>query len=118
MSTDNIPLEKRTASTWHVDPKIQELVDKFMQENPDKYSRAQDYGEFLMNTRFADVNTMRVNTEDNEGDEILYLQIINNVKNYGFTSNDLQEYEINVLIKKLGNDWKNVLKTMVEENGQ
>jgi len=93
---------------------MEQFIKKYKDENPEKYKRAQEYGDFIMSTRFANVDTFKVEETDKEGDEILYIDITNKIKLYGFGQEDLETYEIDILKKKLGDQWEEKMKELLE----
>lgn len=112
--SSNIPGSKRTPSEWKVGDALEQFVEKYKNENPDKYRRSQEFGEFLLSTRFANVDTFKVDTEDKEGEEIMYKDLVNKIKLYGLTKDDLETYEIDLLKKKFGNAWEDKLVQLLD----
>lgn len=111
----NIPTNQRTPSTWAGSNELQDAIDQYITENPEKYKEAQAYGEFILSSRFANVDTMKVDTTDIEGNEIMADKTIKSMAYYGLVIEDLDSYEIAALEYKFGSDWKNVVGQLVAE---
>jgi len=60
------------------------------------------------------VDTFKVETEDKEGEEIMYKDLVNKIKLYGLTKDDLETYEIDLLKKKFGNAWEDKLVQLLD----
>ena len=86
----------RTTSPWLVSPYIEQAVDNYIKSNPDAYVRAQEFGEFIMDHRLASLDK-QIEKRDIEGEEIMYQKIIRDIKQYGFTKDDLTKFELNIL---------------------
>lgn len=114
MSTENIPSNKRTTCPWTVDPAIQTSIDRAIESDPSRYKLAQNFGDFIMETPFANVDTFKVATDDIRGDKIRATNIINTIKQYGLSIQDLNEDEKIILNKVLGSDWTEILNISLE----
>lgn len=110
---DNIPSNKRTTSPWVVDPKIQEMVDQMKSQDPGKYKRAQEFGDFLMGTRYANIDDFIVSQDDLEGDELIFHEIVKNMRYHGMDTILLLPHEEEVLQKKLGAQWKEKISSLI-----
>jgi hypothetical protein len=105
----------RTTSSWEVSPEVQEAVNKYITENPEKYKRAQEFGEFLMSHPvFNRLDEFKVQSDDVFGNELKFLEIGKLFKFYGVRPNELLESEIEVLKVKLGSNWK---ESLISEYG-
>lgn len=106
---------KRTTSSWQVSPEVQESVDKYIAENPDKHRKAQEFGEFLMSHPiFSRLDDFKVISDDVAGNELKFREIKKLFDFYGTKPNELMESEIHVLKFKLGETWK---ETLISEYG-
>lgn len=105
----NIPLSKRTPSGWDFSTTLEEAVTKYINENPDKHQLAQHFGDYLMNTKFSNVDTFKVEPNDVEGQKLLYQEIIKRIEFYGIDADELYEWEIDILEKEIGPTWKTKL---------
>ena len=108
-STPTIPLSKRTPSEWSFGSAIQESVDNMIRQDPIKHKLAQNFGDFLMDTPFATLDTYEIPQEDTRGERLLVNTILNNIKQYGLTISDLGDEEKRLLSKVLGSDWHEIL---------
>ncbi len=63
-----------------------------------------------MESRFANCDEFKLQSEDVEGNEIKYRELRQNIDNYGLGEEDLSEYEIGLLKQRLGEAWKSVLE--------
>jgi len=104
---DNAPIIQRTPSEWKVDPSLQSIIYKLIENDPAAYRLAQNFGNFIMSSKFANVDTLKVSQEDETGDAILYNKLINDIKFYGLTEEDFTEKEKMILEKFMGKDWSN-----------
>lgn len=109
-----IPMNKRTPSPWYVDPRLQELVDKAIADDPKKHKLEQNYADFLLTTDLANADTLEGSNDDVRGIEIQYREILKNIRYYGLENIEFLPYELDVLEAKLGKDWMKTLK----ENGE
>jgi len=107
---DNIPTSKRTPSSWQVSEKLQESVSKYVAENGLRHKLAQDFGDFLLSTQFANCDKFKVDREDLEGEEILVNKLKTNITCYGLMEDDMTDYELILLKKKLGENYKSLFK--------
>ena len=107
INIDNIPMSKRTPSLDDENNDITNAVKKYIEENPDKYRKAQSFGHFLMSRKFANVDTFKVSEEDDEGNDILYEKLIHDINYYDIKIEELQPYELMIIEKKLGTKWEN-----------
>jgi hypothetical protein len=101
------PGSQRTTSNEEVSSQLSQAVSEWIKKNPDAYKKAQDYGEFLMSSRFANVDKFKIDQDDKEGDIILYNQLLNKIEYYGLQIDELNDFEINVL-KKINNNWRSL----------
>lgn len=100
----------RTTSSWEVSSEVQEAVNKYISENPEKYKRAQEFGEFLMtHPTFSNLDDFKVLEEDVSGIELKFREIEKLFRFYGTKPKELLESETAVLKKKLGENWKEIL---------
>lgn len=114
-SSENQTVSTRTTSSWEVSPDVQEAVNKYISENPDKYKRAQEFGEFLMtHPVFSRLDDFKVQPDDVSGNELKFLEIEKLFKFYGVRPNELMETEIAALKFKLGENWK---ESLISEYG-
>jgi hypothetical protein len=113
--SENQIVSTRTTSSWEVSPDVQEAVNKYISENPDKYKRAQEFGEFLMtHPVFSRLDDFKVQPDDISGNELKFLEIEKLFKFYGVRPNELMEAEIGALKFKLGENWK---ESLISEYG-
>lgn len=101
---------KRTPSPYVLAPELQEAVDKYKSENPLKIKLAEQFGEYLMSTRFANTDDFKVDTGDSEGETILYKQLIKKIEYYGLPPSEFLPFELELLRRRLGQDWITQLK--------
>ena len=106
---ENIPISKRTTCQWAVSSDIQKSVDKLIKDDPSRYKLAQNFGEFLMDTPFANTDTYKIPQDDVRGEKILASMLMNNIKQYGLTQDDLSDSELHLLRKLYGTDWHELL---------
>ena len=86
---------------------VQDYVENMKKNDPIGYSLAQKYGEFLMNSRMADCDNV-IEKQDLEGDQIMFKKVKRDIQNNGLLPEDLNDFEVNILKKFLGEDWKQV----------
>jgi len=98
-------MSKRTPCEWQVSSYVQQAVEQIIKTNPEMYAKAQEFGEYMLSSRFANVEQMYLEKKDIEGENILYRKILGDIKQYGFNENDLNSYEIEILKNKLGHDY-------------
>ena len=111
---DNIPMNKRTPCEWQVSEAIQTSLDQMIANEPLKYKMAQDFGDFLMDTPFANVDRFKISEDDVRGEKLRLNNILNSIKYYGMTMEDLSDDEKKLLVKMLGNNWNEIFN--VQEN--
>ena len=92
---------------------IPESMMEYIKEHPDQHKEAQKFGEFVMSSKFTDVDNMEIPKVDNSGLEILYKKVMNDIVLYGLTIEDLTEHEIEAIRYKLGEDWKTKLELLI-----
>lgn len=103
-------ITNRTTCSWQVAPDVQDAVNKYIAENPEKHRRAQEFGEFLMtHPVFSRLDDFKVSGEDIAGNELKFIEIQKLLRFYGTRPNELMEPEINLLKEKLGLNWKETL---------
>ena len=108
--SESINPSQRTTSSWQVSPEVQEAVDKYIMENPDKHRRAQEFGEFLMtHPVFSRLDNFKVAEEDIAGNELRFREIEKLFKFYGTKPSELMESEIDLLKLRFGESWKESL---------
>jgi hypothetical protein len=107
--SENIPTSKRTTCKWSVSSDIQKSVDKLIKEDPSRYKLAQNFGEFLMDTPFANTDSYKISQDDIRGEKIRASMVINNMKQYGLTHDDLTDSELQLLRKVYGVAWNELL---------
>jgi hypothetical protein len=90
----------RTTSPWLTSPYIEQAVNNLIKNNPIAYNSAQEFGDFIMDHRLANIDE-QIEKRDIEGENILYQKIIRDIKQYGFTRDDLSDQELKVLELKL-----------------
>jgi hypothetical protein len=107
---ENITSSKRTTSKWVVDPNIKDAVDKYITDNPDRHRFAEQYGDTIMTSRFANVDQFKIDTRDVEGEEVLFNKLIQDISNYGITEGELFDHEVKILYQRLGPTWRQVFR--------
>jgi hypothetical protein len=108
-SNDHIS-SKRTPSEWKVSDTLQEAVDKYIQEDPGRYRAAQTFGDFLVShEQFSNLDTFKIKSEDLAGEELLYGEVTKMMTYYGIKPKELEQEELRLLQKKLGDTWKEQL---------
>jgi hypothetical protein len=105
-SPKNILMKNRTTSEYFESEALKEAVGNYMKENPEKIKKAQSFGDYIMDSQFANVDTFEINTDDIEGDKILCQKLIHDIKFYGISISELNEHELNVLKRRYGENWK------------
>jgi hypothetical protein len=105
---DEVTGPSRTVDPSIVDSKyVVDYVENMKKNDPIGYSLAQKYGEFLMNSRMSDCDHT-IEKQDLEGEQIMFKKIKRDIKNNGLLEEDMMEHEIKILIKFLGDNWKDV----------
>ncbi len=104
---DNDNKIKKTTSEWLESKQISDSIEQMKKLNPEAYKRAQEFGEFIMNTRISNPDN-NVEKKDIEGDEILFKKIKRDIEYFGLIKEDLNEFEINILKGKLGDDYEKI----------
>jgi hypothetical protein len=107
--SENIPTTKRTTCEWSVSSDIQKSVDKLIKEDPSRYKLAQNFGEFLMDTPFSNTDTYKISQDDIRGEKIRASMLMNNIRQYGLTHEDLTDSELQLLRKIYGTNWNELL---------
>ena len=108
-------MSKRTPSKWQSPTYIEQAVEEIKKNNPQMYAKAQEFGEFMLSTRFADVEQTFIEKRDIEGENILYNKILRDIKQYGFKKEDMDSFEIDILKNKLGDKWESVFNEVENE---
>ena len=85
---------------------VPDFVIQYIEKHPEEYKRAQEYGDLLMNSKFTNCEKYDITTSDDNGDEIMYRKLINDIKYYNMSEEDMSENEINILKNKLGDKYK------------
>lgn len=90
----------RTPSEWVISEYMENTIQQLIKNNPEAYKKAQEYGEFLLNSRLADLDNP-IEKRDIEGEKILFDRLLRDIKQYGITYNELLEYEKKILHMKM-----------------
>lgn len=107
MNNDQNIIPTRTPSSWDISPMVMDAVEQMKKMNPEAYRRAQEFGEFLLNSPLADPDKF-ADKRDINGEEIIFNKIKRDIEFSGITKDDLNDYEIEVLKIKLGDNWESI----------
>lgn len=100
---NTVPIEDERKHQSYIDS-LQQQVEYLKATSPEKYKKYQAIGDSLMACTYEPVSG-----DDDEGDKIKALTLLNTVKDYNI-EDDLSETELNLLVKVYGVNWRKLLE--------